>query len=75
MVVHIPYTRAARYTRETRWMPPPGAPRVELEWWERSYSERKAAERKSRAKAGDADFDFGPGRVADGVEEGDGVLL
>ena len=37
--------------------------------------DRKAAERKARAKAGDADFDLGSGRVADGVEEGDGVMI
>jgi hypothetical protein len=28
------------YTRETSWVPPPGAPRIELEWWEKTYTQR-----------------------------------
>jgi len=30
------------YTRETSWVPPPGAPRIELEWWEKTYAQRKS---------------------------------
>lgn len=37
---------ARRYTRETRWTPPHGAPRVELEWWEQPYKQRRDMEKK-----------------------------
>jgi|AntAceMinimDraft_5_1070358.scaffolds.fasta_scaffold493325_1 hypothetical protein len=29
------------YTRETAWVPPLGAPRIELEHWEKTFLERK----------------------------------
>jgi len=35
------------YTRETSWVPPAGAPRVELEWWEKSFAEKKRAKQRS----------------------------
>ena len=34
------------YTRETKWSPPAGAPRVELEPWEKTYTEKKATKDK-----------------------------
>lgn len=30
------------YTKEVRWSPPFGAPRIELNWWEKGYTERLA---------------------------------
>lgn len=39
------------YTKDTRWSPPAGAPRIELSWWEKSYLERMEND-------GDADEEF-----------------
>jgi hypothetical protein len=74
----------SRYTRETRWTPPPGAPRIELEWWEKTFAERKAAEAKAAARRGGdkaalADFAEAASSkkqaAGDGDGDGDGVLL
>jgi hypothetical protein len=50
------------YTRETSWAPPPGAPRIELEWWEQTYKQRKtqqgprlAGVEAEESKSGDPD--------------------
>ena len=59
------------YTRETRWVPPHGAPRVELEWWEKTYAERKAPKKKRGVEAD-------KGAIAEGdgdVPEGGGVMI
>ena len=39
------------YTRETSWAPPPGAPRIELEHWEKTYAARKTKKKKASAPA------------------------
>ena len=39
------------YTRETSWAPPPGAPRIELEHWEKTYAARKTKKNKAKAPA------------------------
>jgi|MDTB01.1.fsa_nt_gb hypothetical protein len=40
------------YTRETSWVPPPGAPRIELEHWEKTYAARKAKNSASKSLLG-----------------------
>lgn len=45
------------YTRETSWVPPAGAPRVELEWWEKSFADKKREKLKSRFGTFEGDED------------------
>jgi hypothetical protein len=53
------------YTRDTSWVPPPGAPRIELEWWEKTYAQRKAKKQIMEVAGED---DAPTKRSADNVE-------
>lgn len=46
------------YTRETRWDPLHGAPRIELAWWEQPYAVTSEQRRKKAEAEANEEFDM-----------------